>query len=187
MTGSPLGICSDLAGSSPIGLKGVNLILQRYRRAFTLIELLGVVSIVGLLAALLLPAVRAAREAARRASCTNNLRQFGMALHNDAATADCVPQHNNGLGYSMHVMLLPALEQMPIFNSINFAHLADFAAYSSTIQSVKVGVFACPSDVVQNFLSRTNYPVATGDGRSGLDTGITNGLLVVAGTRASPT
>ena len=71
---------------------------HRRRRAFTLLELLTVITIVAVLIALLLPAVQAARESARRAACANNLRQLGLAWHNHEAVAGRFP--SNGWGYA---------------------------------------------------------------------------------------
>ncbi len=89
----------------------------RERYGFTLVELLVVIAIIGILIALLLPAVQAAREAARRAQCSNNLKQLGLALHNYHDTYKCFPigartgGWNGGWGTSFYVRLLPFVEQ----------------------------------------------------------------------------
>jgi prepilin-type N-terminal cleavage/methylation domain-containing protein len=83
------------------------MVVRARTRAFTLIELLVVAAVVGLLTALLLPAVRAAREAARRARCTGNLRQLGLAVHSYVATHGVFPAGENGKGFSVHVEVLP--------------------------------------------------------------------------------
>jgi prepilin-type N-terminal cleavage/methylation domain-containing protein/prepilin-type processing-associated H-X9-DG protein len=102
------------------------------RRGFTLIELLVVIAIIGVLIALLLPAVQAAREAARRAQCTNNMKQLGLAIHNYlSANADTFPMVAvdnicNGCNtqpvqtQSYQARLLPFLEQGTVYNSINW-------------------------------------------------------------------
>lgn len=92
------------------------------RKAFTLVELLVVIAIIGVLVALLLPAVQAAREAARRSSCSNNLKQIGIALHNFHDVNNSFPpgmldDDTNTFGWS--VPILPYLEQKPLYDSID--------------------------------------------------------------------
>ncbi len=101
------------------------------RSAFTLIELLVVIAIIAVLISLLLPAVQSAREAARRAQCTNNLKQYGLAIHNYEQTIGCLPFGKGGdymsvlpaapvyARWSTHSQLLGFLEQMPLYNAIN--------------------------------------------------------------------
>jgi prepilin-type N-terminal cleavage/methylation domain-containing protein/prepilin-type processing-associated H-X9-DG protein len=112
--------------------------MPKHHRAFTLIELLVVIAIIAILIALLLPAVQAAREAARRAQCVNNLKQFGLSIHNYVsafqvlpfgkgvcygAAAGCTNSYPGAAAYarwSVHSQLLLYIEQGNLYNSINF-------------------------------------------------------------------
>lgn len=134
-------------------------------------ELLVVIAIIGILIALLLPAVQAAREAVRRAQCSSNLRQVGLALHNYHSTVGCFPTVITGAGspcpggcstglYSWHAMLLPYLEESATYGLIDFRwNMADHcggyalqdAQISSTHRNAKaaaqvISTYLCPSD-----------------------------------------
>ena len=83
----------------------------RYFSAFTLVELLVVIAVIGVLIALLLPAVQSAREAARRMQCANHLKQWGLAVHNYHAAFDMLPRSLDVNGFSIHAVVLPYIEQ----------------------------------------------------------------------------
>jgi prepilin-type N-terminal cleavage/methylation domain-containing protein/prepilin-type processing-associated H-X9-DG protein len=143
---------------------------RRPARGFTLIELLVVIAIIGLLIALLLPAVQAARDAARRAQCLNNLRQIGLALQNYERTHSRFPPGSITLqenpldcssfsarrGHSIFTMILPNMEQQTTYDTINFAYAAvgtqgstSAGAVNYTGLSTVVGSYVCPSDLSQ--------------------------------------
>lgn len=146
-------------------------VVERRRRAFTLVELLVVTAVIGILIGLLLPAVQAAREAARRAQCVNNLKQLGLALHNYDGTHQSFPSgyvsnfndtgDDTGPGWGWAPMLLPQFEQTTLFNSINF-DLAIEASPNETSRLVTVGVFSCPSDPHPPTYWAVNRDIATG-------------------------
>jgi prepilin-type N-terminal cleavage/methylation domain-containing protein/prepilin-type processing-associated H-X9-DG protein len=129
--------------------------VRRTRSGFTLIELLVVIAVMAILCALLLPAIQAAREAARRAGCSNNLRQMGLALHSyhDArstfpmgyvAAPDPDPlQTSPGWGWA--ALILPQLELSPLFDSGNFS-LPLERPDNLTTRITAVGIYICPAD-----------------------------------------
>jgi prepilin-type processing-associated H-X9-DG protein len=111
-----------------------------------------VIAIIAVLIALLLPAVQAAREAARRAQCVNNLKQLGIAIHNYHDVVQQLPWGAGPWGWndwSTHVMLLPYMEQVSMYNAINFANgCADnrCGGMNNTAVYNQVKGFICPSD-----------------------------------------
>jgi prepilin-type N-terminal cleavage/methylation domain-containing protein/prepilin-type processing-associated H-X9-DG protein len=132
----------------------------RRRLGFTLIELLVVIAIIAVLIALLLPAVQSAREAARRAQCTNNLKQLGLAAANYESSNLCFPGNSytgtlfNPPAYSAKypesfsafVRMLPFFEQSPMYNATNFSLNAGDPS-NLTIGGVQVASLVCPSDL----------------------------------------
>jgi prepilin-type N-terminal cleavage/methylation domain-containing protein len=130
------------------------------RRAFTLVELLVVIAIIGILVALLLPAIQAARESARRTQCTNNLKQIGVALHNYHDTVKRFPPGSfwYGTNYAAYrgcilVHLLPFLEQQPLYDMYDFVNpggvyvdIQTMPGTTQLIQSNVIPTYLCPSD-----------------------------------------
>lgn len=136
-------------------------------RAFTLVELLVVIAIIGILIALLLPAVQAAREAARRSQCTNNLKQLGLAVHNYHDVFKVFPRLQYTIvgasswhGHSVWEMVLPFMEQRAIYDQLNWS--AD--NQGQTVTRTKIAAFICPSDRLFGDINRPgiNYGVSGG-------------------------
>jgi prepilin-type N-terminal cleavage/methylation domain-containing protein/prepilin-type processing-associated H-X9-DG protein len=114
-------------------------------RAFTLVELLTVVAIVGVLVSLLLPAVQSAREASRRVRCCNNLRQIGLAiLAYEQSHRFFPPSHTRNPDHGILALLLPYLEQQTAYERYDFEHNWD-AEENRPARELDVDVFVCPS------------------------------------------
>ncbi len=126
------------------------------RPAFTLVELLVVIAIIGILIGMLLPAVQSVREAARRASCLNNLKQMCLAVHGYESANQHLPpsfeiEHgfvltNNNGSWSIHGRLLPFVEQSNAFEKVNLNLSWDSQA-ATGIPTLRVPLYQCPSEV----------------------------------------
>jgi prepilin-type N-terminal cleavage/methylation domain-containing protein/prepilin-type processing-associated H-X9-DG protein len=134
--------------------------------AFTLVELLVVITIIGILIALLLPAVQAAREAARRIQCSNNFKQVGLALHGYHAAKECFPpgifdpratnaKPNTPRYWGWSVYILPYLEQEGVYEMVDFGR--DYAATEKNrvANATQISAYLCPSDPAKGELIDT--------------------------------
>jgi prepilin-type N-terminal cleavage/methylation domain-containing protein len=148
------------------------------RRAFTLVELLVVIAIIGILVALLLPAIQAAREAARRTECGNKLKQIGVALHNYHDTYNELPtgwisqqgMPGSGSGYAWGwgTSILPFIEQASLPEQIGYGmqtiHQSASNPATRALMQVPIDAYRCPSDVApdnNNWLSMASQALAT--------------------------
>ncbi len=133
--------------------------IRSNRSAFTLVELLVVIAIIGILVSLLLPAVQAAREAARRASCKNNLKQIGLAMHNYETSHRTLPPgyiHKfgplgssarlaNHAGLAWGAMILPQLEQTNLYQRFD-STVPIWAPVNLEPRETQLSVYLCPTD-----------------------------------------
>ncbi|MFO0902291.1 MAG: DUF1559 domain-containing protein [Pirellulales bacterium] len=135
---------------------------QRPNRAFTLVELLVVIAIIGILVALLLPAVQAAREAARRMSCSNNLKNLGLAMHNYHDTLGSFPYGFSDLEAFWTAPILPYIEQRPLYDTLIFQESGvgnwDSGSANTDACATLVQTFRCPSMAVPQFLTNQGIP-----------------------------
>jgi len=163
-------------------MKANTLFRPSSRNAFTLIELLVVIAIIAILVALLLPAVQQAREAARRSSCKNNLKQIGLALHNYHDAHNSLPPGSivllnssgttyNGHGWTWHASILPYIEQGTLYDAIQGPGDSGMGSESGGVNDAKqklagqtpISVFRCPSQpdvrlgVQKNEYETSNY------------------------------
>lgn len=115
------------------------------RRGFTLVELLVVIAIIGILIALLLPAVQAAREAARRMQCGNNLKQMGLAIHNYAAAHGMFPPGSQGAyQHALFTFMLPYMEHDSVYKMIDLQK-PTYDPVNATARFTEISEYICPS------------------------------------------
>ncbi len=157
---------------------------QRKQRGFTLVELLVVIAIIGVLVALLLPAVQAAREAARRVSCMNNIMQLNLALHSHEFHYEALPagvtnpdgpirNEPQGIHVSWIVKILPYMEQNAVFRKFDQAAGA-YDDVNKEIRAVRIKLLECPSDGTPftnqiNTVARSSYAGSHHDAESPID------------------
>jgi prepilin-type N-terminal cleavage/methylation domain-containing protein len=170
-------------------------------RGFSLVELLVVIAIIGVLVALLLPAIQASRAAASRNSCANNLRQIGIAAHNHESALGYFPNGSVAREFPADPMaewslfrwsalasLTPYLEGTAAYDALDLTvplyHRTTYRVRNENVDAVRIMVaeFLCPSDIqmaVSENFAPTNYAVCAGTGNGGGTPHTTNGMFFV--------
>jgi prepilin-type N-terminal cleavage/methylation domain-containing protein/prepilin-type processing-associated H-X9-DG protein len=145
---------------------GLSFAHARMSRGFTLVELLVVIAIIGILVSLLLPAVQAARETARRMQCGSHFKQLTLALHNYHDTHRAFPAGRTLQGISTHAFLLPFIEQGNVHELIDFGSAWD-QTRNDLARGTAIPIFQCPSDsqtALPDGWAANNYRVNQGSG-----------------------
>lgn len=126
--------------------------MRRTRRGFTLIELLVVIAIIAILIALLLPAVQQAREAARRSTCKNNMKQLGLAIHNyhDVFNSFPIGAQNGIRRPNWRIGIFPYIDQAPAYNKLDFSgnFYGNFSSTNTFLSDFQIPVYRCPSSAL---------------------------------------
>ncbi len=136
------------------------------RRGLTLVELLVVIAIIGILVAILIPAVQSAREAARRTQCVNNLKEIGLAMHMFDQANGALPATSDAQGLSALFNVLPYLEQVPRYTQYN-RHQDTKDPKNASLINVPLPIFTCPTmrlpdDAEAAYPGWGSYAVCTG-------------------------
>ncbi len=174
----------------------MNLKKHSKQHAFTLVELLVVIAIIGILVALLLPAVQAAREAARRMQCTNNLKQMGLSVHNYHDANKEFPAGVRTIGTSFGsaghyqsgwtIEILPFMEEQPLYDQIDRLNGGAFDISNQPFFQTELEAFVCPSDAtIEGFrkpffakggvLATLEYAASSYKGVTGRESTLQNG------------
>lgn len=170
--------------------------MKKVTRGFTLVELLVVIAIIGVLVALLLPAVQQAREAARRSQCVNNMKQIGVAMHNYHDSYNAFPPGwiNRGANgnpmYGWAVNILPYIEQGALYDQLRPGQIPLVERYNASstpedqaLLQTPLSAYRCPSDVtralndLENFGATNHFRVSTSNYVANVGTASTTGLI----------